>query len=183
MVFCSFFIQRHFMQQQFLWTMKHTYLLYVQLKKTKFVLHIFKYTSFPGQAPYTQTRYRGMPHTCIALAFYYWQLWCHWSSKLVGSPIVWLTPPISHSKPCPQLSTLLLWHHRRIGIVQARMGKGQRNKTPWRMQRGGWGWRVGRERSGPGLQSDFWMGVGLKSRKTGNVHVCSFALHVTSMYF
>lgn len=45
---CSFFIQRRFMQQQFLWTMKHTRLVYVQFKK-KLVLHIFKYSLVPFQ--------------------------------------------------------------------------------------------------------------------------------------
>jgi len=70
--------------------MKHIFIICSVKKRRSSFYIFFKYTSFPGQAPYAQTRYRGMPHTCIALAFYYWQLWCHWSSKLVGNPIVWL---------------------------------------------------------------------------------------------
>lgn len=77
-----------------------------------------------------------------------------------------------------------------MGIVQARMGRGEGSATRLRGAcRKGCGFE-GRERSGPGLQSDFWMGVGLKSRKTGDVHdlfflhymllLCIFKSHLVS---
>lgn len=162
---------------------KEQHFLYIH--KVYIVLYILVFSSFPGQALYTLGT--EACHTCIAFAFYSWLAgrrhviqadftwWVHFS--LVQFIVTHYRRPLQSTSNPHHRSTLREWHMMGVGsglvqrasngIIKA-VQQGSVLMQRWRGGRGMWGAEVGvgclgsegGVGSGPGLQTDSWMGLG-----------------------
>lgn len=163
---------------------KEQHFLYIH--KVYIVLYILVFSSFPGQALYTLGT--EACHTCIAFAFYSWLAgrrhviqadftwWVHFS--LVHFIVTHYRRPLQSSSNPHHRSTLREWHMMGVGsglvqqasngiikavqqgsVLMQRWGGGGEVRGGQRSESGVWV-QIGGVGSGPGLQTESWMGLG-----------------------